>query len=230
MKKQHFTLFSVIIFILAMVSLTIIALPLIKTVISGNSDDFENFIDGFGAFGLIVMMLIQIAQIIVALIPGEVVEFVAGTIYGWFGGLIFCLVGIAAGQTLIFVAVRFFGKNFVEKVAGNENLKKFKFLNDEKKLKIALFILYFIPGTPKDLLTYIVPLTKINLKDFLIITLFARIPSIVTSTYGGDAFANKDYKTLLVVYIVILFISIGGAMLYRFWENKHSSNINKKDD
>lgn len=229
MKKQHFTIFSIIVFFIAMVLLTIIALPLIRTVISGDSQDFKNFIDGFGASGYIIMMIIQIAQIIVALIPGEVVEFVAGTLYGWFGGLLFCLIGITVGQTLIFISVRFFGRNFVEKVAGNENLKRFRFLNDEKKLKTALFILYFIPGTPKDLLTYIFPLTKINLKDFLIITLFARIPSIVTSTYGGDAFANKDYKTLLIVYIVIMIISIGGAMLYRKWEYNRDLKSKKNE-
>ena len=227
MKKHSFTIISIIIFLLAMFLLTFIAFPLIRSVVSGNNEDLKNFIDGFGTFGFIIMMFIQIAQIIVALIPGEAVEFVAGTIYGWFGGLIFCLVGIAIGQTIIFVAVRFFGSNLVEKVAGNKNLKKFKFLHDEKKLRTILFVLYFIPGTPKDLLTYIVPLTKINIRDFLVITLFARIPSIVTSTYGGDAFANKDYASMIVVYILIFSVSVGGALLYRLWETKHSNNIGK---
>ena len=223
MKNQHFKIFSAVVFIIAMLLLTVIALPLINTVISGNSNDFEHFISGFGTFGLIVMMLIQIAQIIVAIIPGEIVEFVAGTIYGWFGGLVFCLIGIAIGQTIIFVAVRYFGKSFAEKIAGSEAIKKYKFLNNEKHLKSIIFLLYFIPGTPKDLLTYIVPLTNINICDFLIITLFARIPSVVTSTYGGDAFASKDYLTLAIVYAAIILFSVGGVLLYRLFESKRKN-------
>ena len=92
-----------------------------------------------------------------------------------------------------------------------------------------LFILFFIPGTPKDLLTYIVPLTDISLKDFLVITLFARIPSVVSSTYGGDAFADKNFIMLAIVYSAIAVFSIGGATLYRLWEIRREKKNLKPD-
>lgn len=220
MKKNSFKIISWILYIISMVLLTVICVPLVKSF--NNPDEFKNYIDGFGHFGFIIMMFIQISQVIVAFIPGELVEFVAGTIYGWFGGLIFCLVGIAIGQCIIFIMVRFLGSNLVEKVAGSKFMTKFRFLREEKRLKTVLFILYFIPGTPKDLLTYLVPLTKIGLKDFIIISAIARIPSIVSSTFGGDAFSERNYLSLAIVYIIISIISIGGALLYRYFDNKHS--------
>lgn len=224
--KKNFKIISTTIYISAMVLLTLIAIPMIKSYNSPNQ--FIALIDSFGALGFIAMFFIQISQVIVALIPGEIVEFVAGTLYGWFGGLIFCLAGIAIGQCVVFLAVRFLGEMLVEKAAGSKAMKKYKFLRDEKRLKTVIFILYFLPGTPKDLLTYIVPLTKINLRDFLVISLLARIPSVISSTFGGNAFAEKDYLSLAIIYGIILLISVGGVILYRTWESHHSDYDNKR--
>lgn len=219
MKKNGFRIISAIIFVIALALLALITVPLITT--HKNPQEFKAFIDSYDAWGLPIMLFIQLAQIVVAIIPGELVEFVAGTLYGWFWGLIFCLVGIALGQTIIFKAVRYFGKRFVEKIAGSDALTKFKFLQDEKKLKTVVFILFLIPGTPKDLLTYAVPLTKISLKSFLIITLIARIPSVLSSTFAGDAFSDRKYITLIVAYCVILIFSGIGVLCYHLWSKKH---------
>lgn len=69
---------------------------------------------------------------------------------------------------------------------------KLLFLKKEKNLELIIFIIFFIPGTPKDLLTYIAPFTRIKLKTFLLLTTFARIPSVITSTIGGNALSNQN--------------------------------------
>ena len=227
MKKNTFKIFSVIVFLVAMVMLALVTIPIITTY--NDPDKFATYIRDFGPWSLVMMFFVQVAQIIVALIPGEVVEFVAGTLYGWLGGWIFCSVGIVVGQAIIFKAVKFFGRDFVEKVAGSEKINKYKFLQDETKLKRIIFVLFFIPGTPKDLLTYVVPLTKISLKEFLIITFFARIPSVISSTYAGDAFANQDFVMLAIVYGVVAAVSIGGVAVYQLWEKRREKKNTKKE-
>ena len=221
MKKYGFKIISLIMFLVAMGLLTCLAIPLIQTY--KDPAQFQAMIEGFGMWGIVIMLFIQVAQIIVALIPGEVVEFVAGTMYGWFGGWLFCTIGIAIGQTIIFQLVRVLGKGFVEEVAGSEKLKKFKFLQDEKKLKRLIFFLFFIPGTPKDLITYIVPLTKIRLREFIILTLIARIPSVISSTYAGDVFADRKFEVLILVYLIVGILSLLGLLIYRKWENRKTS-------
>lgn len=217
-KKNTVKILSVVIFLLSMIGLTLVAIPFIRYI--EEPENFKSLIHSFGPWSFLLMLFIQVAQIVVALIPGEVIEFLAGTLYGWFGGLLFCLLGIAIGQTLIFLAVRFFGKSFVEAAAGSKAMQKIKFLHNEKKLKTVVFVLYLIPGTPKDLLTYAVPLTSVSLRDFLLISLFARIPSVVSSTYAGSAYAKNDYKTLLVAYGIILAVSLFGVLLQKFYETK----------
>lgn len=219
MKKTVYHIISVLTFILAMTALTIISLPLIQSY--SNPEKFREYIESFGVLGFLVMLLIQIAQIIVAFIPGELVEFIAGTIYGWLGGLLLCSLGILTGQFIIFKIVRVLGKNFVTKVAGSKVMTKFKFLQDEKKLKRVIFFLFFIPGTPKDLIAYIVPLTKIKIRDFLILTLFARLPSVISSTYAGDAFADKNLVNLIVIYSIVLIFTVVGLAIYKQWEKRH---------
>lgn len=224
MKNKWFKIFTILIGLTALGLLTVIAIPLIKSY--NNPTEFTKFINSYGTWGLPIMLFVQLAQIVVALIPGEVVEFVAGTLYGWFWGTIFCLVGVAIGQTVIFQLVRTFGKSFIDKVAGSEAVNRFKFLNDEKKLKRVIFLLFFIPGTPKDLLTYAVPLTKISLKSFLGISLVARIPSIISSTFAGSAFTDRKFFTLIMAYSVILVFSGLGILFYRIWTKKHDKKHN----
>jgi len=124
------------------------------------------------------------------------------------------------GQSIIFCVVKALGKDFVEKAAGSDALKKFKFLQDEKKLKTLIFILFFIPGTPKDLITYVVPLTKIKLKEFLVISLIARTPSVISSTYAGSAYSDHQFIHMAVAYGVIIVVSAIGILIYKKIEKR----------
>ncbi len=223
--KKAYKYISIILFFAAMAVLTVIAIPFIQS--ARQPEQFEAFIDRFGILGIFMMLFIQIVQIVVALIPGELIEFVAGSMYGWIGGLLVCLTGITIGQTIIFKLVKTFGKDFVEAAAGSSAMNKIKFLKDEKKLKRVIFLLFFVPGTPKDLLTYAAPFTSISLRDFLLITLIARIPTVMSSTYAGDAFAESKFKTLLITYGIIAIISIIGIGIYKLYLKSTHRKQNK---
>ena len=216
MNKKTLRLILSVIYVIALIALTFIAIPFLKSF--ENPEEFKNYIDGFGIWGFIVVILIQIAQIVISVIPGELVEFATGAVFGWFGGLLLCLIGIALGQTIVFCLVKFLGKDFIDVVAGSKAMGKLKFLQNEKKLKTLIFILFFLPGTPKDLVTYIVPLTKIKLKDYLFISLFARIPSIISSTYAGSLFIENDFKMLVIIYGAVAILTLIGFIAYKAYE------------
>lgn len=220
--KNRFKTISGLLLLAAVVILFVLLFPLIQSL--DKPEEIKEYVDSFGAGGFFLLLLVQIFQIIVAVIPGEVVEFLAGTVYGSIGGLLFCLLGIAIGQLIVFAAVRYFGKGLVEKAAGSKTVKRFKFLHNEKRLKTVIFLLFFIPGTPKDLLTYFVPLTQIKPFDFIALTLVARIPSVVTSTYAGDAFAESNIGMMILSYVVILVLFAGGYWWYSNWNRSRRNN------
>lgn len=224
--RKAYKYISLIIFIIAVLAISSILVPFLQSF--GEPEEFRAFIGKFGAFGIVVMLLIQIAQIIVTLIPGELVEFLAGCMYGKFGGLLVCLAGAGIGQAIIFQSVRKFGHEFVEAAAGSKAMEKMKFLRDDKKLKRVIFVLYFLPGTPKALISYAVPFTKISLRDFILLTVFARIPSVFSSTYAGSALVKNDYKPLLIVYGIVLLVSICGTFIYHLYEKKVDKDNRKE--
>ena len=228
-KKSTFNIISALVFIISIIILASVTVPLLTSY--QKPAEFKEYIESLGVAGFLLMFLVQVSQIIVALIPGELVEFVAGALYGCIGGLIFCMTGIIVGQTIIFKTVRFLGRNFVEKVAGSKLINRFKFLQDEKKLKSIIFFLFFIPGTPKDMLTYIVPLTKINLRDFIITTALARIPSLISSTLAGSAFSRSNLLVFIITYAVIGIFTLTGVLICKkiYLKRKLSDSENKTE-
>lgn len=96
-----------------------------------------------------------------------------------------------------------------------EKLRSLRFLQNERNLAFWVFLVFFLPGTPKDVLCYFVGLTKMPLRTWVLISAVARIPSIITSTIGGDAIGMQNYAFAAAVFAATLAISGLGLLLYR---------------
>lgn len=204
----------VIVFVAVMGILTLILWPYVEGLATPEGrEEFKVWIDGLGFGGWLVTLGIQLLQIFVALIPGEPVELMLGYVWGPWLGTLTCLIGIFIGTATIFLLVRKFGMKFVSRFVDPEELKRYKFLRDKNKVDITVFILFFIPGTPKDALTYIAPIAPIGAVKYLLIATFARIPSIITSTILGDSIADGRWVLALVVFAITAVISVLGIIL-----------------
>lgn len=179
-----------------------------------NLSRLGEFIESFGIWGAVVALLIQVLQVVLAVIPGEPIEIVMGVLYGTVGGCLMCLVGIAIGSCIVFLSVRRLGKNAVKKVMSNEKYKKLKFLNDPSRRDVLLFILMFIPGTPKDTLTYFAPFTGIPFVRYIIISTVARIPSIISSSYIGSSIMGGNFVRSIIAFAVVGAVSLVGILVY----------------
>ena len=145
----------------------------------------------------------------------EPLEMGAGYAFGAWEGTILCIIGCVIGSALVFLFVRRFGVKLVEVFFPREKIRSLRFLQDSRRLNLLTFIVFFIPGTPKDLLSYFIGLTDMKLGTWLLITAVARIPSIVTSTVTGDALGLKDYQFALIAFGVTLALSLAGILVYR---------------
>lgn len=196
---------------------TLICLFLYKPFITlfENPQALKQELSKFGIFGQLFMIMIMALQIVFAFLPGEIIEVMSGFLYGSIGGMFICMLGSFIGSTLVFSFVRKFGLRFITRFFRIEQIHNINFINDTQKRNILLFIIFFVPGTPKDILTYIMPLTDIKLSTFLFITTFARIPSIITSTVGGSAIASNQFSFSILIFTITGFISIIGIYMYR---------------
>ena len=176
---------------------------------------FRAWVDSSGFVSRVVFVGMVVFQLIIALIPGEPLEMGAGYAFGAWEGTILCIIGCVIGSALVFLFVRRFGVKLVEVFFPREKIRSLRFLQDSRRLNLLTFIVFFIPGTPKDLLSYFIGLTDMKLGTWLLITAVARIPSIVTSTVTGDALGLKDYQFALIAFGVTLALSLAGILVYR---------------
>lgn len=176
---------------------------------------FRSWVDQQGLWGPLLFMGMIVLQIVVAIIPGEPLEIVAGYAFGALEGTLWCLLGAFAGRLAVFLLVRRFGTMAAEVFFPLEKLQSLRFLQNERKLSFWVFFLFFLPGTPKDVLSYFVGLTKLPLRTWMCISLVAPLPSIITSTIGGNALGVGNYLFAVIVFAGTLVISLAGIAAYR---------------
>ena len=188
-------------------------------------EQFREFIESFGWGARFVALGIQMLQVVVAVIPGEAVEIGLGYAFGAFEGTLICYVGVILASSVIFLLTKKLGIKLIEVFFPIEKINNLKWINNEKKLNYTVFILFLIPGTPKDILTYFAGLTKMKLGEFLIISSLARFPSVISSTVGGALASNENYLWAVIVFAVTALISVIGLAIYnkllKIKENKN---------
>ncbi len=244
-KKDHLALkrcigiISFLVFLGLLVWITIkIGIPLINHYFGGTTTEtadtgyFSSLVENAPISGRLIFLAIQILQVFVAFIPGEVVEVAAGAVFGPIEGTGLSLLGIAIGSTIIFLLTKWLGIKFVSLFISEEKINSMKFIKNNRRLNNLVFIIFFIPGTPKDLLTYFVGLTRMKLFHFLGLSLVARIPSVLTSTLAGDAINNNEWKSAIIIFAATGIVSIIGIIIYNLVvrkKNKESTEITDSD-
>lgn len=198
-----------VIYALLIAALTVALIPLAKLLTSENGmEKFHNILESYRYFGIVVFLLVQAIQVVVVFIPP--VQIVGGMLFGGIFGSILSVVGLWLGSAAVFWLVRTAGKPLVEAIISKKDIKKFKFLEDGEKLTFVLFVLYLIPGTPKDALTYLAGLTKIDTKQFLFVVLPARVPMVVVSAVFGSSINSGNYALTVVLALVIAAFAVFG--------------------
>ena len=186
--------------------------------------EFKEDITSLGFKGIILILGLIIAQVLIPILPGEPIEILAGMCLGTMGGLFIVLVGALCSTLLIIGIVKVFGKQFIYVLLNEKTIKKIEnfetnvFNKNEKRIYSIFFLLFFIPGIPKDIIIYIAAILPINVLKFTGIATFARIPSILTSTIAGANLVEGNWLITIAVYVLMFIIAISTMII-----------VNKKD-
>lgn len=214
---------KIISFILVLIFLGLITLiigePMIKFV--SKPEKFRLWVEDKGFLGKLAFVGMVFFQIILALIPGEPLEIGGGYAFGAVEGTVLTVIGTVLGSITVFWLVKKWGIKLCEVFFERDKLLSLKILKNKRKRNILIFLIFFLPGTPKDLITYFLGLTDIKLSTVLFLSGIARLPSIITSTLGGDALGVKQYTTAILVFAITLAVSGIGFFIYEKIINKH---------
>lgn len=184
---------------------------------------FQEKLNSMGMGKFWVMLALQCAQILLVVLPGEPLEVLSGMCFGTFWGTVFILGTVFATTSLIFYMVRKYGKSYLEQFFKKEKIEKIehsKFFKNPKNIELVMTILFIIPGTPKDLLVYLGGLLPIKPSRFVLISTFARFPSVISSTLVGANILNGNVKMIILIYLITFLV----AALVIFLVNKFDKN------
>ena len=225
-KKYAATLLSIISAVLCVLS--VLGVIFLQRHFS-NADAIKVFIDEHYFLGLIIMTLLCAIQVVIALIPGELLEIAAGYAFGGLVGTLVCMVGLTLGSVVAILLARRFGRRLVESLYPREKIDALPILNAPKKRNAMTFLLFFIPGTPKDLFTYVIGMTDMSIPLYIALTAIARIPSIVMSTIGGGALSDDKLGHAIIIFIVAAVVSGCGYLAYLGIQSRHKKNMSSKE-
>ena len=200
------------------------------TRLASKPQQLKDALNSHGWRGVLVFMLLQALQVIVAAIPGELVQLAGGYIYGSWPGTLYSLAGIVTGSVIVFFVARFLGYPIVKTFVSQKNLDKFNFMMNSNKSEVAMFLLFLIPGIPKDILTYIAGLTPIKPLRFFAIITVGRLPALFASSVIGSSTQKGDYLLVIILSIAALVLFTAGLLLKDKIIDKLQSLVKHKGD
>lgn len=171
-------------------------------------------IKGAGPLAPLLFILLQALQVVFAPIPGEVTGFLGGYLFGVPLGLLYSTLGLTLGSIGAFLLGHWLEKRYVTRIVSQETMQRFDFLMEHQGALVA-FILFLIPGFPKDYLCFILGLSPMDFRVFLAICLIGRIPgTLMLTLQGAQVYKGNYWNTLILVGLCLLV----AALAYYFRE------------
>lgn len=180
-----------------------------------NPDRARQLIADSGPWGPVIFMLLQLVQVVIAPIPGQVTGFVGGYLFGPVWGTIYATIGATVGFTLVFLLARALGRPFVEYFVDAKLLTKFDYLAS-KRGPIILFFIFLLPAFPDDIVCYIAGLTKIKIRTLIFISFIGRLPGNALLAITGAGVADANIRLVVVLVLIMLAITVVGI-----WQRKN---------
>jgi uncharacterized membrane protein YdjX (TVP38/TMEM64 family) len=163
-----------------------------------------------GPLAPLIFILIQALQVVLAPIPGEATGFVGGYLFGAPLGLLYSTLGLTLGSVLAFLIARWLEEHYVKRWIPAEILQKFDFLMERQGALIS-FILFLLPGFPKDYLCFVLGLSRMPFKLFLLICVVGRIPgTLLLTLQGAKVYKGDYYSTLVILGLCLVLIVVLG--------------------
>lgn len=218
-KRRIVSGFVLLLFFISVTVLTILFQDKLVGIVK-DPESFRQRIDGHRFTGRLVFVLMTAVQVILAIIPGIPFEIAGGYCFGIFEGAILVSLGILIGSAVAFILTRLFGLSIVRLFYSEEKLQKAAFLRESKKANTVALVAFLLPGLPKDMMAYVLGITKMRFWFFLLISTLGRLPGILMSVICGAVFGTANLKVSLIFAAVTVGV-VGLCFLIWYLVHRH---------
>jgi uncharacterized membrane protein YdjX (TVP38/TMEM64 family) len=162
----------------------------------------RNQVASYGPLAPVVFVLAQATQVVVAPVPGQVLAFVGGYLFGPVWGTLLSLVGATFGSAVAFSLARRYGRPYVERVVTEDALDTFDGLAASDG-RFALFLAFLVPGLPDDAICFVAGISRVPIWQLVVISAVGRVPGYAAVSYAGARFATAHYVETALVLVVV---------------------------
>lgn len=230
-RLQVLKVLLIIAVLLFLIFATLKLFPLISKLSNESTRDIaKQEISDLGILGIFLVILLQVIQIVVAVIPGQPMEIITGMLYGTWGGMVVCLLGIFLGTAIVFVIVRKLGLKFVNVFFKKEEvnkIRKSKIYKNPRSLEILMLIIFCIPMIPKDIFIYLGGISPVETKRFLAIATVGRIPGLFLTVFAGNRLSEGNIRIVVILSIIIVAVAIVGYCISQKFQKKLEEKVSK---
>lgn len=206
MKKKDIIKLLILIFIL-------IGIPMLLYIVSNgnlfNKNYLSNIMRNFKNnkfLEIFILILFQILQIIICILPGQPIQLYASYNNGILGGFLISIIGAVIGTFITYNIANLLGKDAIKSIFNETKVEKYMKKLSHDKVYTIIFIIYLIPGFPKDLISYLAGISEIKIKPFLILSTIGRMPGLLGSLLVGSFLAKKNYIGIMILSIIVAII------------------------
>lgn len=178
-------------------------------------EDVNAFFEEYRTQSIFIYIAVQILQIVICIIPGQWLQFAAGYMYGFWLGYLWSLVGAFIGTVITYYLAKILGHDIMHLIFSEEKIHNMLKTLNSKKAVILVFLIYLIPGVPKDLCSYVAGLSEMKLKPFLVISLIGRSPGMMGSLLIGRQVEVGGYTSAIVIAVIALILCLLGVLFRR---------------
>jgi uncharacterized membrane protein YdjX (TVP38/TMEM64 family) len=179
-----------------------------------DKEKIAGLVQSMGSWGPVVFILVQAVQTLLLFVPAPV-EAVGGFLFGLPLGILYSTLGLGLGSLAAFSLGRWLERHWLSEVVPPQKLKRFRMLM-RRQGTLTVFIIFLIPGAPKDLFCYLLGLTRMSWHYFLMLVTLARLPGTIMSALQGSQAQKGNYYLTVGLWIFSLGIAI---LLYYYRDN-----------
>ena len=156
----------------------------------------------------LLIIAIQVIQVVICFLPGQPIQFASSYMFGVVKGFVFSIIGAVTGTVISFYLARFLGKDAMQLFFGEEKVLEYKRKLDSGRGLLLAFLIYLIPGIPKDLASYVAGISDMRFRPFLLVATTGRIPGMLGSLLLGHFFGRQDYRAMIIIAVIVAVILI----------------------
>ena len=162
-------------------------------------EKFNEWIAQYKSVGILIYIVCQIVQIVISVLPGQVIQIAGGYLFGFLTTFLISIIGAAAGTLITFYLAKLLGRNAIILICGEERFHKYQRIMSTQRARKVIFLIYLIPGLPKDLMAYAAGVSGINAFEFILLSLAGRIPAMTVSILFGVSLYSDNYLSAVLI-------------------------------